>query len=45
MSKILIFENPQDFIQNIEDLQTEYNKRQDTQTSKGEGTQWVNQQD
>lgn len=36
MSKILIFENPQDFLQVIEDLQTEYNKKQDTQTLKGE---------
>lgn len=36
MSKILIFENPQDFLQVIEDLQTEYNKKQYTQTLKGE---------
>ena len=36
MSKILIFENPQDFLQVMEDLQREYNKRQDSQTLKGE---------
>jgi len=36
MSKILIFENPQDFLQVMEDLQREYNKRQDSQTPKGE---------
>ena len=36
MSKILIFNNPQDFIEVIEDIQREYNKRQDSQTTKGE---------
>ena len=36
MSKILIFDNPQDFLQVIGDIQREYNKRQDSQTLKGE---------
>ena len=36
MSKILIFDNPQDFIQMIEDLQDQYNKNLESQTSKGD---------
>lgn len=36
MSKILIFDNPQDFLQVIEDLQDQYNKNLESQDSKGE---------
>jgi len=36
MSKILIFDNPQDFIQMIEDLQDQYNKNLESRTDKGE---------
>lgn len=36
MSKILIFENPQDFLQVMEDLQDQYNKNLESQTSKGD---------
>ena len=36
MSKILIFDNPQDFIRVIEDLQDQYNKNLETPNSKGE---------
>ena len=36
MSKILIYENPQDFLQIIEDLQDQYNKNLESQTSKGD---------
>lgn len=38
MSKILIFENSQDFLQAIEDLQDQYNKNLESQTPKGEFT-------
>lgn len=37
MSKILIFENPQDFLQVIEDLQREYNKSQEDKASNEAG--------
>ena len=36
MSKILLFEKPQDFLQVIEDLQDQYNKNLESKTSKGE---------
>lgn len=45
MSKILIFDNPQDFLQVIEDLQDQYNKNLESETPKGDFTKWVNQQD
>ena len=38
MSKILIFDNPQDFIQMIEDLQDQYNNNLESQTDKGDFT-------
>lgn len=44
MSKILIYENPQDFLQIIEDLQDQYNKNLESQTSKRRLRQWINQQ-
>ena len=36
MSKILIFDNLQDFLQVIEDLQDQYNKNLESPNSKGE---------
>ena len=36
MSKILIYDNPEDFIRVIESLQEEYNKKQEDITPKGE---------
>ena len=36
MNKILIFEDPQDFLQFIEGLQDQYNKNLESQDSKGE---------
>lgn len=36
MSKVLIFDNPQDFLRVIEDLQDQYNKNLESQTPKGE---------
>lgn len=36
MNKVLIFENPQDFLQVMEDLQREYNKRHENTAPKGE---------
>lgn len=36
MSKILIYDNPENFIRVMESLQKEYNKRQDTITPRGE---------
>ena len=35
MSKILIYDNPEDFLKVIGSLQEEYNKKQETITSKG----------
>ncbi len=36
MSKILIYKDPKDFLQVIEDLQDQYNKNLESKTSKGE---------
>ena len=36
MSKILIFEDPQDFLRVMEDLQEQYNKNLESRDSKGE---------
>lgn len=36
MSKILIYDNPEDFIRVMESLQEEYNKKQEDITPKGE---------
>lgn len=36
MSKVLIFDNPEDFISVMESLQEEYNKRHENLNPKGE---------
>lgn len=36
MSKVLIIEDPQDFLKVMEDIQREYNKMRENQTPKGE---------
>ena len=36
MNKILIFEDPQDFLRVMEDLQEQYNKNLESRDSKGE---------
>jgi len=38
MNKILIFENPEEFLEVITQLQTEYNKKVENQTNTGAGT-------
>ena len=37
MNKILIFENPEEFLECINQLQTEYNKAVENQTNTGAG--------
>ena len=36
MSKILIFKDPEDFLRVMENLQDQYNKNHQSQTSKGD---------
>lgn len=38
MTKVLLFEDPNEFLKVMEDIQREYNKQQQTKADKGEFT-------